>query len=612
MKRILGCLGVVLGVMSAVKNADAQAWTNAYTSPTATGDCAGLPAAIATDTSVFAIEPIISRTIFADTSNIPARITKLAFWLNPTTQKADLFVGERGSSAASPNSPARIGYYNASATPPTYTIIGRFTQAYTGFAEAGVLGLAVNPKTFDQDNFLYVTYSYGTSATPNATNGWRVSRFKLAPVTRMIDMASEKILLTVPAGTANRWHTAGSMRFDNFGNLYMAAADNEATAMGPANTADLRGGILRIRPDSSVAKGYTIPAGNFGAYWAQKWQDSGLTVRAAAYRDTAIVKPEIYVKGSRNPYAFGVDPNRLGWLTWSECGPDAQRGEEHNFTTKPAFSGWPFWAANGVKQTAYASSYDEANEPKAAADWLAFNPTAMSTQLPINNWAAATGYDTLPPMHVPYGTQTSGCAMGGPIVRYDGRINNPYQLPPHLDNVILNTNTTNIYAAKLDTVTQSAGAQTTAFTMAKVTGQPSLRNSSELIQGPDGVLYVVDQSENCCGTRGLNVTEGVAKVKYKGTCRDTALYPRAGVVVGINGHVERGSVDWLRMGPNSVDIIADGPHSVKIMDINGRTVYSVKGLGQTTYALPTLGAGKVFVMRVTTEAGTAVRSFSRL
>src|SRR5690606_39833495 len=66
----------------------------------------------------------------------------------------------------------------------------------------------------------------------------------------------------------------------------------------------------------------------------------------------SIVKPEIYVKGSRNPYVFGVDPYRLGWLAWSECGPDrgGERAEEHNFTTAPAFSGWPFWVGSGVRQ----------------------------------------------------------------------------------------------------------------------------------------------------------------------------------------------------------------------------------------------------------------------
>jgi glucose/arabinose dehydrogenase len=604
MKSKLSLTTLALCAAFAVHDAQAQAWTNAYTSPTATGDCAGLPAAIASDTSVFAIRPIISRTIFTDTAvgvTRVARITKLAFWLNPTTQKADIFVGERGSTAATPNSPARIGYYNASATPPTYTVIGSFTQAYTGFSEAGVWGLAVNPMTFNQDNFLYVIYASGNAGSASATNGWRVSRFKLHPTTRMMDMASEKILLHIPAGNSGRWHTGTSMRFDNFGNLYIGTGDNEATAMGPGNTADYRGAILRIKPDTTAVRGYTIPAGNFGDYWGQRWQDSGLTARATAYRDTSIVKPELYVKGSRNPYVFGVDPNRLGWIAWSECGPDfaGERGEDHNFSTKPAFSGWPFWVGTGTRQSQYASSYNETPEPTGSA-WAAFNPVGMSTQQPVNNWAQALGHDTLPPNHVPYSTQASGCAMGGPIVRYNGNLTNPDMLPPHLDNVILSTNTTTAYASKIDTTARTASATTTVFTMTKLTNQPSFRNSSETVQGPDGVLYVVDQSEGCCGTRGLNNTEGVAKVVYKGTCKDPGLKPTA-IQLAQSLPQLRGAA-WLRVGSASFSLTAPGPHEAVIMDVSGRVLRTFRGEGHKTYAIPSLGAG-IHVLRVKTTEG---------
>src|SRR5690606_2983913 len=125
-----------LCVVLAAGGAFAQTWTSAYTSPTATGDCSELPAAL-NDTTLFQIQPIISRTLF--TNPQPARITKLAFWLNPQTHKADIFVGERGNSSTSSPSPARILYYNASATPsPTLTVIGEFPQAFTNFSEAGV------------------------------------------------------------------------------------------------------------------------------------------------------------------------------------------------------------------------------------------------------------------------------------------------------------------------------------------------------------------------------------------------------------------------------------------------------------------------------------------
>lgn len=599
-----------LCVVLAAGGAFAQTWTSAYTSSTATGDCSELPAAL-NDTTLFQIQPIISRTLF--TNPQPARITKLAFWLNPQTHKADIFVGERGNSSTSSPSPARILYYNASATPsPTLTVIGEFPQAFTNFSEAGVWGLAVNPQTFHEDHFLYVIYASGSAAVASATTGWRVSRFKTDPTTRVMDMNSEKILMHIPAGNADRWHTGTSMRFDNFGNLYIGMGDNEATAMGPANTADLRGGILRIKPDNSE-KGYSIPAGNFGEYWADVWEDSGWNDRASAYRDTAIVKAEIYVKGSRNPYSFGVDPHRPGWVAWAECGPDrgGERGEEHNFSTTPAFSGWPFWVGNGIRQSGYASGYDEPNEPKTTTEWNAFNPSSMSPDVPVNNWMPIGGYDTLPPMHVPYHVVTSGCAMGGPIVRYDGRINNPDKLPPHLDNVIISSTqsgTTTWHAIKIDTTTGTTpGAATSVFTMAKTSGQPSLRNSSETVQGPDGVLYVVDQSENCCGSRGLNNTEGVAKLIYKGTCRDPGLVP---VSIAAGQQVSRRAADqWLRVGATSFSITAPGVHEAAIVDVNGRTVHTFRGDGHKTYSLPTLGTG-VHVLRVKTTQGFVARPLS--
>jgi hypothetical protein len=612
MKRFIGYSSLALSGLLLVNNAAAQAapWAVPYTSPTASGNCDSLPTAL---NSQFTIEPIVSRALFTDPQ--PARIVKMAFRLNPTTQKADIFIAEKGSSVATPT-PARILYYDASATPsPTLKVIGTFTQAYLGFAESGVWGLAINPQTFEQDNFLYVIYSAGTASTPSATNGWRVSRFKLDATTRMMDMGSEKILLHIPAGTANRWHTGTSMRFDNFGNLYIGAADNEATSNGPANTADYRGGILRIKPDTTVARGYTIPAGNFGEYWASQFQAQGNTARANAYRDTSIVKAEIYVKGSRNPYVFGVDPNRLGWLAWAECGPDrtgppSERAEEHNFTTKPAFSGWPYWVGNGVRQTGYAASYDEAGEPKSDTAWQRFNPVSMTTAVPVNNQPGVAGYDTLPPMHLPYTTQSSGCAMGGPIIRYDSRINNPDKMPPHLDNVIITSNQAGgadgaFYAIKINPDSaKTTGSAVRVFTMAKSSTGPSLRYAVEFMQGPDGVLYSVDWAEGCCGSRSLQTTEGIVKVRYTGTCKDSALSP---VAIQVPRNLPQGrTAEWLRMGSTSFQVSVPGAHEAMILNIQGRVLHTFRGEGHKTYNLPALGAG-TYVLRVKTTEGIVSR-----
>src|SRR5690606_30940099 len=130
--------------------------------------------------------------------------------------------------------------------------------------------------------------------------------------------------------------------------------------------------------------------------------------------------------------------------------------------------------------------------------------------------------------------------------------------------------------------------------------QPSLRNSSETVQGPDGMLYVVDQSENCCGSRGLNNTEGVARLRYKGTCQDPGLMP---VSIASGAPASRRLADqWLRVGATSFSVTAPGAHEISIMDVSGRVLKTFRGEGHKTYAIPAIGSG-VHVLRVKTTQG---------
>lgn len=617
MKFALSISTMALGAMIAATNVSAQSWTSAYSSPTATGTCDALPAALNTG---FTTTPIVSQALFSDVK--PIRVLKMDFWLQPGAQYNDIYMIEKGTAGS-----ARVLYFNAVAN--TITVIGTLTVAHGtgGVNEQGLLGIALNPVSFGTDNYLYLLYTVGSSPvnthSGDENTGWRVVRYTLNPTTKMMDMASAKVLLHIPAGLNARWHTAGAMKFDNFGNLYITTGDNEALANGPGNTADLRGGILRIKPDNSE-KGYSIPAGNFGDYWAQKWQDSGLTARAAEYRDPTKVRPEIYVKGSRNPYSLSVDRHRLGWLAWGECGPDAERGEEHNFTTKPAFSGWPFWAGNGVRQAAAAASYNEPNEPPRGAqgsppatpEWQAFNPAGMSTAIPVNNWAGNTGVDTLPPMHVPSQAYTSPtCAVGGdPIIRYDGSVSNPKKMPPHLDNVMMTadfavTNTNSIWAMKIDTLTgKTIGTPTQVFTMAK-TGRPNTSNPIDFQQGRDGSLYMIDWGTGCCSENSNANNNGIVRITYEGTCQDPGLVPGP---VSLAQTVHRGSVDWLRVRADAISVSADGMHSVKVLDINGRLIQAYNGTGKKEYAMPQgLATGTLYVLRVETNLGIAVRTFNR-
>jgi glucose/arabinose dehydrogenase len=436
------------------------------------------------------------------------------------------------------------------------------------------------------------------------------------------------VVLHIPAGVAERWHTGGSLRFDHYGNLYISLGDNEGLYMTSGNTADLRGGILRITPTASG--GYTIPSGNFGPYWAAQFTAAGRTTLAAQYLDTSKVRPEIYIKGSRNPYVFGLDPYRLGWISWSECGPDAQRNEEHSFTTNPAFSGWPFWAGGAVRQTAKAGSYNELGEPDATS-WPTYNPASMLTSNPVNTWPGSgtitrRGVDSLPPMHQPtYNYSSPTCAMGGPIIRYDGRNTIPGKMPPHLDNVMIyqdfaaSSTTQNLWAFKLNPTTgvptsTTATAVLTTANYPRNTTSPTLYRGIDFQQGPDGALYFLNHGAGCCdgNTGGQSAYAGIVRVTYTGTnCEDPSLIPMGGTSIS-SQQLSREDVSWLKVGAKIFSITAQGQHEAFILDVQGRTLHTFRGDGPKVYNIPDLGASGIHVLRVKTSQGMTARPLADL
>ncbi len=609
--KVGGLTAVLVGVMTQLTFP--QGWTSAYTSPTASGDCGGLPANLSTG---FTVTPVVSAAKFQ--SVMPARVIKMAFFKQASAQNTDIYIAEKGVS----NVGARVLWYNgADGTLKSIGTVPGVNYGGGGVEEQGLVGIALNQKTFATDNYLYLSYCTGSGNIGSNSVGFKIVRVTLNPTTKMIDFGTEKTLLHVPAGTTGRWHTASGMQFDNDGNLYISIGDNESLATGPANTADLRGSILRIKPDAATPKGYTIPAGNFGEYWAGQFESQGKAGLAAKYRDTTKVRPEIYIKGVRNAYSFSVDAKRPGWVQWSQCGPDAQRGETHNITTKPAFGGWPFWVyANGnvVRQTGKASAYDEAGEP-SEAEWGNFNPAGMSTNTPVNKWSGIKGVDTLPPYHTPFSGVTSpSCAGGGPIIRYDGSINNPGQMPPHLDNTVMvsdaqvNTGTSTVWAVKVNPNTGApSGSPTAVFTMAR-SGRPNLFNSVDFQQGPDGALYMVDWGAGCCSASPPASSNGIVRVTYNGTCKDPGLTvkatPRA---------IHHENVAWFQVRAGRLvlnndgnDLIGNGNHTIRILDVRGKILHSFEGKGAQSYEMPKLPAGQLYVLRAETPLGIAQRTFS--
>lgn len=587
----------------------AYAWT--YSSPTAVGKCGNLDeSGTAGD---FTTTSIVNKALFPAPG--VSDILKMAFVM-PTESSvhADIVFIERFGA---------VKYYDAAAK--TLTLIGTIT-GLSNATEDGLVGVAVE-RPFK--NRVYLSYCH--TVTANAANTvisgtFRVSRFTMNPSTRMMDMGSEKVLLDVPS-SRNRWHTAGALQFDNGGNLYWAVGDNEAAFTGPANTHDLRGSIVRIHPNED-GNGYTIPPGNFAEVWYNKFKAQGRTALADKYKDTSKVRPEIFIKGTRNTYAMSVDPNRQQ-VVYGQCGPDyGGMSESHSNALTANFAGWPFWSGTtNVASTQVSSAQYGKNktaEPTEAT-WPTFLPA--DKERPVNNWtgtmagAPGPGVDTLPPFTPAKYTYARSCAMGSVILHYDGRVANPAKLPPQMDNVWLmgDYNTRKLRAAKVDangTVVGQVNAATGIF----ATGLGTTNGISALVdlqQGPDGALYVVNLSCPGGSVSGNNhygdACTGIVRIEYKGeACSDTALHPAENPSTGLGKtrRIHRGSVDWVHLGPEGFSVLAEGAHSIRIMDVQGRGLAAMRGLGRRQYGFPEgLVANSVYFLEVDTPRGMNVRGF---
>ncbi len=435
--------------------------------------------------------------------------------------------------------------------------------------EYGLLGIATK-KDFLTNPYVYLYYSFKESDNSLTC---RLTRIKMTSDMTKLDMATEKVLIKFVRESVT-WHTGGDMSFDDYGDLWVTIGDNQQTDKGPANTADLRGSILRIHPDESVA-GYSIPVGNFGAYWQNYFTTKGNTALAAKYADTNVVKPQIYVKGTRNAYSMYVDPVRR-WVTWGDVGPDQQKSsEEYNLVQAPVYAGWPYYAGQedmGTIQIYGNTTAIKTGETKAA---------------PTNQ--AGLGAVTLPPVTDPIYDKIEDCAMSGPIFRYDGANTNAGQFPPQMNRKWLLGDCSGSYGWHLITLNDS-GTQIVTNTKIWATLTPKITTLVDAKQGPDGSMYVADYGK---GT--LN------KYDYTGTCKDPTLALEQ-IPPSVVGKLPSRAA-WLAFDSHSISISAQGEHHIDILNLQGRVVASLEGSGPESHALPKLPAAGIYHLHVRTAAG---------
>jgi len=280
--------------------------------------------------------------------------------------------------------------------------------------EDGLIGLAVDPG-FSQNGWIYVYYS-ATGDVPKQN----LSRFDFDGTA--VDLDSEILMLEVATQRDECCHAGGALEFGPDGLLYISTGDNsnpfasdgyspsdERPGRSPwdaqrtsANSNDLRGKILRVRPEDDGS--ISIPRGNL-------------------FDDPAEGRPEIYVMGNRNPFRISID-SETGWLYWGEVGPDAgepnpDRGpaghDEVNQARSAGFFGWPYFVGNNKAYRDWNFAAERAGDPH--------DPAA-----PINDSPNNTGTQNLPPAQpafiwYPYGPspefsilkEGGRTAMAGPV-----------------------------------------------------------------------------------------------------------------------------------------------------------------------------------------------------
>jgi cytochrome c len=361
-------------------------------------------------------------------------------------------------------------------------------EVFTGNND-GLLGLALDP-SFKSNHFLYLFYS-----PAGETARQHVSRFTLQD--KQLDPASEKVLLVIPTQRELCCHSGGSLAFGPNGNLYISVGDNinpwEQEGYAPlderpdrkyfdaqgtaANSQDLRGKILRVRPQADGT--YTIPDGNLFS------------------KDGKEGRPEIYVMGVRNPFRISIDQQTSN-LYFGDIGPDAnvssEKGpmgqDEINVAQEAGNYGWPYFVGNNKAYPMLNFVSQALGKPQ--------DPGA-----PLNTSPNNTGILKLPSAReamIWYGSEESKefpglgkggrSAMAGPVYRYDSSLKSEGKFPAYYDGKLF------IYEWMRDWIKVVTLDKNGSYA-AMEPFMPATEFSSpvDMAFGKDGALYVLEYGE---------------------------------------------------------------------------------------------------------------------
>jgi glucose/arabinose dehydrogenase len=402
--------------------------------------------------------------------------------------------------------------------------------------EDGLQGIAIDP-SFAVEPWVYVYYAppletaiddpttldvdEGAAPVVGDESVWaafrghnRLSRFRFDG--SALELASEQVLLEVAVDRGICCHAGGQIDFDGAGNLYLSTGDDTNPFMSDdftpiderpdrnpaldaqrsaANTADLRGKLLRIRVESDGT--VTIPEGNLFP--------PGMSG----------TRPEIYAMGLRNPYRFSVNRS-TGEVYLADYAPDARtsdpaRGPEGNgkwlVVRAPANYGWPYC----VGERAYVD-YDFATEASSAP----FDCLAPRNESPRNTGLVELPAVTVPELAYTYGSSdvypelgSGGVGpMAGPVYVFDPNAAPGVRWPAEYDGGVVFYEWTRDFVAVL-----RLGAGGALESIERLPSNVGVDSPIDAEFGPDGALYVLEYGD---GYFQENPDAQLSRIEYVG------------------------------------------------------------------------------------------------
>lgn len=387
-----------------------------------------------------------------------------------------------------------------------------------------------------------------------------------------LDAASRKDILSVPYSlTASDEHNTGCLAFGPEGDLYIGLGDNtrnltSGTGAGyaprdarrpdfdaqrtAANTADLRGKILRIRPGDEG--GYTIPDGNLFPPGNPK------------------ARPEIFAMGLRHPFRLTVDA-KTGWVYWAEPGPNATadkeglgpRGyDEINLAKSPGNYGWPYCAGNG-------SCYPALDYATGAAGAVP-DPMRLSNASPNNTGLAELPaarpalvwypYNSAGTTFPVFGSGSSNASMLGAVYRFDPANPSLRKLPRWFDGRLF---IFDFARSLVHTVKTDAEAKVLAVDRFwDQTEANPIANPIDAKFGPDGAIWFLGWGDN--GAYPRNAGHGnLVRLEYTGPA--DPIQARA---------ISRAGESWSLIAPGEHWIPHSGYTSAEAYGLDGRKAWT--------------------------------------